>query len=135
MQSKSSSGASLDLSDATDLAANQLTTAVAAVPQVTGAQTAAMAGRGDTTAIQNVNAKIASITNWTCDAANGSIFGLQVLKDQVEQAAEDETATPGREYQPPTLQRSTMPQPTLPPLTLHCPLRRSRRCCCSSSAF
>ena len=101
MQSKSSSGASLDLSDATDLAAVQsaFTTAVAAVPGVTGAQTTAMAGViGDaTTAIQNVNAKIASITNTDLsDAANGNIFGLlQVLQDQVEQAAEDETATPG----------------------------------------
>jgi len=101
MQSKSSSGASLDLSDATDLAAVQtaFTTAVAAIPSVTGAQTTAMAGIiGDaTTAIQNVNNKIASITNTDLsDAANGNIFGLlQVLQDQVEKAAEDETATPG----------------------------------------
>ena len=101
MQSKSSSGGSLDLSDATDLASVQsaFTTAVAAIPGVTGAQTTAMAGVIDdaTTAIQNVNNKIASITNTDLsDAANGNVFGLlQVLQDQVEQAAEDETATPG----------------------------------------
>jgi len=101
MQSKSAGGASLDLSDATDLAAVQsaFTTAVGSIPGVTGAQTTAMAGViGDaTTAIQNVNNKIASITNTDLsDASNGNIFGLlQVLQDQVEKAAKDETATPG----------------------------------------
>ena len=101
MQSKSSGGGTLDLTDPTDLAAVQsaFTTAVGSIPGVTADQTTAINGIiGDaTTAIQNVNNKIASITNTDLSsAANGNIFGLlQVLQDQVEKAAEDEKTTPG----------------------------------------
>ena len=67
MQSKSSGGGTLDLTDPTDLAAVQsaFTTAVGSIPGVTADQTTAINGIiGDaTTAIQNVNNKIASITN------------------------------------------------------------------------
>ena len=101
MQSKSSGGGTLDLTDPTDLAAVQsaFTTAVGSIPGVTADQTIAINGIiGDaTTAIQNVNNKITSITNTDLSsAANGNIFGLlQVLQDQVEKAAEDEKTTPG----------------------------------------
>ena len=101
MQSKNSGGGIFDLTDPTDLAAVQsaFTTAVGSIPGVTADQTIAINGIiGDaTTAIQNVNNKIASITNTDLSsAANGNTFGLlQVLQDQVEQAAEDEKTTPG----------------------------------------
>ncbi|RZO31651.1 MAG: hypothetical protein EVA88_01955 [Rhodospirillaceae bacterium] len=101
MQAKDAGGTSLDLSDAMDLGDIQtaFTAAVSTVPGVTGAQTTDIAAiiSDVTSAIQNVNTKIASIiTVDLSNPANANIFGLlQVLQDQVEQAAEDETATPG----------------------------------------
>ena len=70
------------------------------------------------TAIQNVNNKIASITNTDLsDAANGNIFGLlQVLQDQVEKLPKMRRPHPVRAPSAlPTLQRSTTQQPIRAP--------------------
>ena len=91
LQSKQSSGAPLDLTDSSDLASIQ-TVFTAQANILTGIDTAKLSAvLGDTTtAIENVNDAVGAITNTNLsDQSNADTFGLlQVLQDQVEDAAE-----------------------------------------------
>jgi len=91
LQSKQSGGTILDLTDSSDLASMQ-TVFTAQANSLTGIDTAklsAVVGE-TTTAIENVNDAVAAITNTDLsDQSTADIFGLlQVLQDQVEDAAE-----------------------------------------------
>ena len=101
LQSKSSSGLSLDLSDATDLGSIQtaFSAAVDDLPGLSGPQSTAINDiLGDaTTALLNVNSKVESIVDTDLtNAASANTFGLlQVLTDQVADAAGAELALSG----------------------------------------
>ena len=101
VQSKSSSGLSLDLSDATDLGSIQtaFSAAVDDLPGLSDPQSTAINDiLGDaTTALLNVNSKVESIVDTDLtNAASANTFGLlQVLSDQVADAAGAELAASG----------------------------------------